>query len=78
MCCENILSDQKCEVRVLFNKSSAIFSFSDFNLVCRLIDGKYPNYEAVIPNENPNLLEIDRSQLLSSLKRVSILGMVFS
>jgi DNA polymerase-3 subunit beta len=37
-----------------------------------LIDGKYPNYEAVIPKENPNVLTIDRAQLLSSIKRVSI------
>ena len=41
-------------------------------LVCRLIDGKYPNYEAVIPKENPNVLTIDRAQFLSSIKRVSI------
>ena len=69
---KNILSDQKCEVRVLFNKSSAIFSFSDFSLVCRLIDGKYPNYDAVIPKENPNVLEIDRTLLLQATKRASI------
>ena len=30
-------------------------------VICRLIDGQYPNYEAVIPNENPNVLTIDRS-----------------
>ena len=46
--------------------------FNDIVLVCRLIDGKYPNYEAVIPKENPNVLTIDRLQLLSSIKRVSI------
>jgi DNA polymerase III sliding clamp (beta) subunit (PCNA family) len=37
-----------------------------------LIDGKYPNYEAVIPKENPNKLMIDRSQFLSSVRRVAI------
>ena len=41
-------------------------------LVCRLIDGKYPNYEAVIPKENPNKLTVDRSSFLNSVKRVSI------
>ena len=55
-----------------YNESNAVFSFSDLVLVCRLIDGKYPNYEAVIPKENPNVLTIDRSQFLSSIKRVSI------
>jgi DNA polymerase-3 subunit beta len=42
------------------------------NLICRLIDEKYPDYEAVIPVNNPNKLTIDRNQLLSCLRRVSI------
>ena len=41
-------------------------------MVCRLIDGKYPNYEAVIPKENPNKLTVDRASFLNSVKRVSI------
>ena len=41
-------------------------------MICSLIDGKFPNYEAVIPKENPNVLEIDRLQLLNSTKRASI------
>src|SRR5690606_10767443 len=40
--------------------------------ICRLIDGKYPNYEAVIPKENPNKLIISRLQFLSSVRRVAI------
>jgi DNA polymerase-3 subunit beta len=55
-----------------YNESNAVFTFNDLILVCRLIDGKYPNYEAVIPKENPNVLTIDRAQLLSSIKRVSL------
>ena len=46
--------------------------FDGITIVCRLIDGKYPNYEAVIPNENPNRLVVDRASLLNSIKRVSI------
>ena len=60
------------EVQIEYNESNAVFSFNDIVLVCRLIDGKYPNYEAVIPKENPNVLTIDRQQFLSSIKRVSI------
>jgi DNA polymerase-3 subunit beta len=60
------------EVKVNFNKSNAFFSFSDFSLICRLIDEKYPDYKAVIPTENPNKLTIDRAELLMSVKRVSI------
>ena len=64
--------DDDYEVTIEYNNSNAKFELNDLTLICRLIDGQYPNYEAVIPNENPNLLEIDKSQLLSSLKRVSI------
>ena len=54
------------------NDSNAKFSFENTELICRLIDGKYPNYEAVIPKENPNKLSISRNQFLSSVRRVSI------
>jgi DNA polymerase III subunit beta len=59
-------------VKVEFNKTNALFSFGNINLVCRLIDGKYPNYEAVIPKQNPNKLTVDRSAFLGALKRVSV------
>ena len=45
---------------------------SGLKLVCRLIDGKYPNYNAVIPQSNPNKLTIDRQLLLSAIRRVAI------
>lgn len=60
------------EVLLEYNDSNAVFTFNDIVLICRLIDGKYPNYEAVIPKENPNVLTIDRTQFLGSIKRVSI------
>jgi DNA polymerase-3 subunit beta len=66
----NLKSDE--EVKLEYNDSNAVFTFNDMILICRLIDGKYPNYEAVIPKENPNVLRIDRLQFLSSIKRVSI------
>jgi DNA polymerase-3 subunit beta len=66
----NLRGDE--EVLVEFNDSNAVFTFNDIILTCRLVDGKYPNYEAVIPKENPNVLTIDRQQFLSSIKRVSI------
>ncbi|NBQ46964.1 MAG: DNA polymerase III subunit beta [Sphingobacteriia bacterium] len=58
-------------VRVEFNKTNALFSFGNVNMICRLIDGKYPNYEAVIPKQNPNKLTVDRASFLGALKRVS-------
>ncbi len=69
---KGILSGSDSEVPIEYNDSNARFTFEDTTLVCRLIDGKYPNYEAVIPKENPNKLVIDRGQFLSSVKRVSI------
>jgi len=63
-------SDQ--EVKIEYNDSNAVFTFGNLLLICRLIDGKFPNYEAVIPKENPNVLTIDRLTFLSSIKRVSI------
>lgn len=66
----NLRGDE--EVLMEYTDSNAVFTFNDIVLLCRLIDGKYPNYEAVIPKENPNVLTIDRLQFLSSIKRVSI------
>ena len=59
-------------VCVEFNKTNASFTISGLKLVCRLIDGRYPNYEAVIPKSNPNKLTIDRQLLLSAIRRVAI------
>ncbi len=59
-------------VTIEYNNTNALFSFDNTKLICRLIDGKYPNYEAVIPKENPNKLTIDRVSFFNSIRRVSI------
>jgi DNA polymerase-3 subunit beta len=69
---KGILAANDTEVTMEYNDSNARFTFDNIDLVCRLIDGKYPNYEAVIPKENPNQLTIARNQFLNSVKRVSI------
>jgi len=69
---KGILAGSSDEVTVEYNESNARFAFDNMELICRLVDGKYPNYEAVIPKENPNKLTIDRNLFLNSLKRVSI------
>lgn len=69
---KGILAGSEDDVLVEYNESNAKFSFGNTVLICRLIDGKYPNYEAVIPKENPNKLTIDRTQFLNSVRRVSI------
>lgn len=60
------------EVELSYNESTAQFKFGNIELTCRLIDGKYPNYEAVIPTHNPNVLTVDRVSFLNSIKRVAI------
>jgi DNA polymerase-3 subunit beta len=60
------------DITLEYNETNALFSFANITIICRLIDGKYPNYEAVIPKENPNKLTIETATLLSSIKRVSI------
>ncbi|NQY11648.1 MAG: DNA polymerase III subunit beta [Flavobacteriales bacterium] len=69
---KSILGNIEGDVKIEYNKSNALFSFGHVNLICRLIDGNYPNYSAVIPDKNPNKLVIDRATLLGSIKRVSI------
>jgi len=69
---KTILGDKEYEVEVEYNNSNAKFILPETIIICRLIDGNYPNYEAVIPKENPNVLTIDRVQFLNSVKRVSI------
>lgn len=60
------------EVSIEYNETNAMFVFGSTKMIARLIDGKYPNYGAVIPTENPNKLTISRTSLLNSVKRVSI------
>lgn len=69
---KNIISGQDMPVSIEYNRTNAFFSFQNIHLVCRLIDGKYPNYDAVIPTENPNKLTIDRNALLTTIRRVAI------
>ncbi|TVR42750.1 MAG: DNA polymerase III subunit beta [Cryomorphaceae bacterium] len=69
---KNILSSTDAEVKISFNQTNAGFTFDNVTLISRLIDGKYPNYEAVIPKENPNVMTIDRGSFLNSVRRVAI------
>lgn len=67
---KNTLADGK--VKVEYNNTNVSFTSDNLKMVSRLIDGKYPNYDAVIPKDNPNKLTIGREDFLSSLRRVSV------
>jgi DNA polymerase-3 subunit beta len=71
---KNILATRKDdgEVSIEYNNTNLFITFDNFYIVCRLVDGRYPNYEAAIPKDNPNKLIIDRLSFLNTLRRVSI------
>lgn len=60
------------EVKLSFNKTNAFFSFGNVKMVCRLIDARYPDYNAVIPINNPNLVSVTRADLQRTLKLMAI------
>lgn len=65
------LPASNAQVTVSFNNSNAFFSFDSVNLICRLVDAKYPDYNAVIPRESSSRLTINRESLLSSLRTIA-------
>lgn len=71
---KNVLSMRKEPIEVAMDATdkNVFFRFGNVHISCRLIDGKYPNYEAVIPRDNPNKLLISRQSFLNCIKRVCI------
>ena len=67
---KNMLAKDDSIVSMKFDNANAEVVFGDTRLVCRLIEGRYPNYKSVIPQNNPNTMTIDRDTLLGALKRV--------
>ncbi len=73
----SVLPTENVSVSVKFNASNAFFRFAgtsggNIEMVCRLIDERYPDYENVIPQDNNNEMSVNRTALLSSLKRIAI------
>lgn len=71
---KNVLGKDGGDVVIKFDNRNAEIRFADGILTCRLIEGRYPNYNSVIPQNNPNQLTIDRKGLLSAIKRVLPFG----
>lgn len=67
---KNVLPKNEDDVLIRFDERNANISFTDGTLACRLIEGRYPNYNSVIPQDNPNILTIDRMVLSGVLRRV--------
>ncbi|MCI6160962.1 MAG: DNA polymerase III subunit beta [Prevotellaceae bacterium] len=67
---KNVLVKDDSEITIRFDERNADITFGDSVLQCRLIEGRYPNYNSVIPQDNPNKLTIDRKILIGALRRV--------
>jgi DNA polymerase-3 subunit beta len=69
---KNTLPKDDSAVSLQFDDKNAVLEYNGYKMVCRLVEGNYPNYEAVIPKDNPNKLTIDRLDFYNSLRRVSV------
>jgi DNA polymerase III subunit beta len=69
---KNLLPKEDFDVKLEFDEKNAFFSLTNFRVICRLVEGKYPSYNSVIPTTNPNKMQIDRLELYNTLRRVSV------
>jgi DNA polymerase-3 subunit beta len=69
---KNILPKESGPFLVEFDNKNAFFNLNDYKVICRLVEGNYPNYNSVIPKDNPRKVNIDRVEFYNTLKRVSV------
>ena len=69
---KNLLSKAEDEVKVTFGAKNARFEFGNTIIVCRQIEGRFPNYNAVIPQGNQNIVTVDRQTIINACKRVAV------
>ena len=69
---KSVLLKEEDAIKVSFDSKNAMFQLKNHTLVCRLIEGNYPNYNAVIPTANPNKVLVDRIELVNGIKRVAV------
>ncbi len=69
---KNLLPKEDFDVILEFDEKNAIFQLTGFKMVCRLVEGRYPAYNSVIPVNNPNKLLVDRVEFYNTLRRVSV------
>lgn len=75
---KGILQKEDGETVIRFSQRNAILSTATYIMTCRLIEGKFPNYNSVIPQNNPNLMTVNRAALVSALRRILIFSNVGS
>jgi len=67
-----LLPKEEFDVKLDFDDKNAIFTLTNYKLICRLVEGNYPSYNSVIPSDNPNKMVIDRLAFYNTVKRVSV------
>jgi len=67
-----ILPKEEKNVTIEFDDKNAFFNLSNYKMACRLVEGNYPSYNSVIPNDNPNKVIMDRLELYNALRRVQV------
>ena len=69
---KGLIGKDSSDITVRFDDTNAVFGMDNTVLICRLVVGKFPRYKDVIPQNNSNILRIDRAQLLNTVRRVSV------
>lgn len=69
---KNLLPKESNDVKINFNQRNAVIHLESAKLICRLIEGRYPNYNSVIPTQNPYHVTVDRQAFLSTIKRILV------
>jgi len=69
---KSLLPKEDFDVKLEFDEKNAFFTLSNYKLICRLVEGNYPSYNSVIPQNNPNKLVIDRVEFYNTIRRVSV------
>jgi DNA polymerase-3 subunit beta len=68
----NILPKETGSVIISFDENNVLFKLSNYQMFCRLVEGRFPNYNAVVPQNNPYKIIVERASFLNTLKRVAI------
>lgn len=69
---KSLLPKESGTVQIKFDENNAYITMENYTMVCRFVEGSYPNYNSVIPTDNPNHVTLDRLTLLNALKRVAV------
>ena len=69
---KNVLGKDDCDVQIILGFKDVRFEFGQTTIVCRQIEGRFPNYNAVIPQQNQNIVTVDRQTIVNACKRVAV------